>query len=288
MVGLIINTKIVLLLVAVLAIGLFALPSAVAMFGGQHEWYDLGAGENQVPCEKCHADIYDEMNSMPAGVGAPHRTYPCTHCHRTYGFGGDNYVYADGSGSGSQPGQEAHAASTVECMECHDLNLYKASHVDHHKHDPTYTCGGSGYPEGSRNCHDPPRQGQNIAQIRAGGFGLTSNQTPVSWPEDTGEKAAHRAFVMDSINNSDLMEGANEACITCHTHVAIDINWTHAYKMSLDADGSSGGDWIVENFITEGTYNVTTYGNMSGETRGVTDPVIEIDPEPIGYIPENP
>ncbi|MDY6959612.1 MAG: hypothetical protein SVK08_10705, partial [Halobacteriota archaeon] len=88
--------------------------------------------------------------------------------------------------------------------------------------------------------------------------------------------------------NSDLMEGANEACITCHTHVAIDINWTHAYKMSLDADGSSGGDWVVDNFITEGTYNVTTYGNMSGETTGVTDPVIEIDPEPIGYIPENP
>ena len=278
------NSKIVLLLVAVLAIGLFALPSTIAMFGGQHNWYDLGDDGNQVPCEKCHADIYDEMDNYYM----PHRTYQCSHCHRTYGFGGDNYIYADGSGDGSQPGQEAHAASTVECMECHDLNWYKRPPVDHHMNDPAYaTCGWGGYPEGPRNCHAPPRTGWNINQIRAGGFGLTSNQTPVSWPEDTGEKAAHRAFVMDSINNSDLMEGANEACITCHTHTAIDINWTHAYKMSLDADGSSG-DWTVENFETEGTYNVTTYGNMSGETTGVTDPVIGIDPEPVGYESENP
>ena len=259
-------------MIAVIGIGIFALPGTIAMFGGQHNWYDLGPAGNDVPCEKCHADIYDEMNNYYM----PHRTYPCSHCHRTYGFGGDNYVYADGTGSGSQPGQEAHAASTVECMECHDLNWYKAPPVDHHMSDPAYaTCGWGGYPEGPRNCHALPRTGWNIDQIRAGGFGITSNQTPVSWSGDTGNASAHRQFVLDSINNS-LMDGSNEACITCHTHTAIDINWTHKYKMYLDADGSNG-DWVVENFKAEGTYNVTTYGNMSGEITGVTDPEVKWD-----------
>lgn len=72
------------------------------------------------------------------------------------------------------------------------------------------------------------------------------------------------------------MERVNEACIACHTHVAIDINWTHKYKMYLEVDGSSG-DWTVDSFITEGTYNVTTYGNMSGENVGAMDPVVKWD-----------
>ena len=275
--------KIVLIMLAVFAIGIFASPSTIAMFGGQHNWYDLGPDGNDVPCEKCHADIYDEMNQYYS----PHRTYQCSHCHRIYGFGGENYVYAKGDNSGSWPGQEAHAASTVECMECHDLNWYKRPPVEHHMNDPAYaTCGWGGPPEGPRNCHAPPRTGWNIDQIRAGGFGITSNQAPVAWSSDTGNTSAHRPFVLDAINST-LMDGTNEACITCHTHTAIDINWSHKYKMSLAADGSSG-DWVVENFIAEGTYNVTTYGNMSGGTTGVTTPDIMIEPEPEGYDPDNP
>ena len=54
---------------AVIAIGLFALPGTVAMFGGQHDWYDLNPDGNDVSCEKCHADIYAEMNSMPYVFG---------------------------------------------------------------------------------------------------------------------------------------------------------------------------------------------------------------------------
>jgi len=29
--------------IAVIAIGIFALPSTVSLFSGQHSWYDLGA-----------------------------------------------------------------------------------------------------------------------------------------------------------------------------------------------------------------------------------------------------
>ena len=66
------SQKIVLLAVAIVAIGIFALPSTVSLFSGQHSWYDLSesvggtSGANNVPCVKCHADIADEMISTGA------------------------------------------------------------------------------------------------------------------------------------------------------------------------------------------------------------------------------
>ena len=155
-------------------------------------------------------------------------------------------------------------------MECHGGNWGAYGGTNAHYQQPEYaTC---------VDCHPPLPYGS----IDAGGFGLTPDI------EDTGSAAAHMAFVNDSIYNSDLMEDANEACITCHTHVAIDIDWTHAYKMRLSAVQDANGDWTCEDFITEGTYNVTTYGNMSGGTTGATDPEVTISPTPPGYDPTNP
>jgi len=57
-----------LLAVAVVATGIFALPSTVSLFRGQHSWYELSADGNNVPCEKCHAGICDEMASTGAHV----------------------------------------------------------------------------------------------------------------------------------------------------------------------------------------------------------------------------
>jgi len=118
------SNRIVLLAVAVVAIGIFALPSTISLLSGQHSWYYLGvsiegaSGRNNVPCEKCHADIADEMISTGA-----HSDLTCAMCHRTLFT---DYTYARGHyniGSTEYditPGQEAHAASTVECMDCHD------------------------------------------------------------------------------------------------------------------------------------------------------------------------
>ena len=55
---------------------------------------------------------------------------------------------------------------------------------------------------------------ENINSVRmypaGGGFGLTTGTA------DTGNMAVHKTFVM----NSD-MEDANEACIACHTGIAV-------------------------------------------------------------------
>jgi hypothetical protein len=153
---------IALLAVAIVAIGIFALPSSVSLFSGQHTWYDLSGDGNDVPCEKCHAEIKDEMISIDNGV---HETVKC---------------------------------------------------------------------EGAP---------------RAGGFGLTEDAA------DTGEKAAHLPFVDDSIDDP-LMKGANEACISCHTRIGVEITWTKNENLEFDATEDGYGIWAISAFAAGGS-NVT-------------------------------
>ncbi len=67
-----------LLAIAVIATGTFTLPSTVSLFTGQHVWYNLNDEGNDVPCEKCHADVADEL-----GNSGPHVNMECWYCHRT-------------------------------------------------------------------------------------------------------------------------------------------------------------------------------------------------------------
>ena len=236
------SKKIVLMAVAVVAIGIFALPSTVSLFSGQHSWYDLGksvdgaSGRNNVPCEKCHAEIGDEMISSDNGA---HTDLTCAMCHRTPFTG---YTYALGhytiGSTGYDPtlGQEAHAASTVECMDCHDAAGDKGTG---HWSDREYVgrCG---------DCH---KGGYGADFIGAGGFNLTSPSY------DTGTKAAHMQFVLDAIDEP-LMDGANEACIACHTRVGVNITWTKNEYLEFTAVEDGAGDWTIPSFAAGGE-NVT-------------------------------
>jgi hypothetical protein len=214
---------IVLLAVAIVAIGIFALPSSVSLFSGQHTWYDLSGDGNDVPCEKCHAEIKDEMISIDNGV---HETVKCEGCHRTdarvgYALDDEGAVY---------PGQGAHAASTQECMICHGGGNFTHEYI---------SCSGT-----SSACHGVP-----FIAPRAGGFGLTEDAA------DTGEKAAHLPFVDDSIDDP-LMKGANEACISCHTRIGVEITWTKNENLEFDATEDGYGIWAISAFAAGGS-NVT-------------------------------
>ena len=250
---------IMLLMIATLAIGIFALPSTVALFSGQHSWYDLSAAPNDVPCEKCHGDIADEMIDSDNGA---HRYLTCAMCHRTI-F--SDYTYASGEGTGSSPGKEAHAASTVECMDCHGI-YQDVGTIWNHYSDPEYAgecfrChGGSGWYRGE--FITIPSRGY-LDFISAGGFGIEDPANPGhnTTDTDTGEKAAHRKFVLDAMNES-LMEGANEACIGCHTRVGVNISWTKNVVMEFTASEGADGTWTIPDFSAAGS-NVTesTYQN---------------------------
>jgi len=79
--------------------------------------------------------------------------------------------------------------------------------------------------------------GNRATSLSAGGFNLTGMS------DDTGATEAHNAWVKtdDGVNRFGGPNGFanNGACIGCHTHVAIDINFKKGYKLAFDATESA-------------------------------------------------
>ena len=278
--------RLLLLAIAIVAVGVFALPSTVSLFSGQHRWYDISPNKNQIPCKKCHADVYEEMMSMEplskklAGKSSSPHSYMdenCELCHRTcfnmsYNPSTGKYepssgfIYASGTGTGSVSGVEAHAASTIECMDCHGISTDSGggswNHYGYEEYNGRcYLChgGSEGWYRGEYFTF--PFRGY-LDFISAGGFGFGTTGT------DTGEHAAHKAFVLDSINDT-KMEGSNEACIACHTSIPVKIRWTHGRSLEFNASYDKGlvlppTHFNTSKYEANGTVNVTSYGNCTG------------------------
>jgi len=241
--------------IAVASVGMFALPSTVSLFSGQHDWYDIGDTGDKLPCIKCHADVYEEYLQTDAHYTLGNNTDPnaaCYACHRanksiTYAQGGTASGDGEG-GSTATAGQQAHAASTVACMLCHQYSASSASNY-------------------SVNTSQGPF---------AGGFSQAVNSTSVYDyvnPSITGSgsRAAHDEFVKGAItgtmSGTNNMEDANEACIACHTHVPVKINWTHAYSLEFNAtygESLPPTHFTVGNWSVNGTSVNTSYGNATG------------------------
>jgi hypothetical protein len=195
------------LMIAVMAIGIVVLPQTIAMFAGQHNWYDTVQAGNQVPCIKCHADIFQEISQgASSSVNGLHRTQVgdntgCDACHVTTAP-----VTQEGLMQG--PGGQFHAAAAPACLDCH-----------------SGTGGG----------------GRSAIEIV------------------NGTEEVHKAFVNQSVI-AKFLKGANEACISCHTHIGVNITWQKATTIEFTAsetvlpDGSHS--WTVDNFNTSGV-NIT-------------------------------
>ena len=140
--------QVLILAIAIIAIGLFILPSTLSMFVGQHTWYSVKNPDDMVTlCEKCHAPEVAEWKTNIATGGA-HATfednYPdvsgCSICHQInetilnaydlnittltgYGFedytqfGFDNTTNATSFAWRNQT--TPHAAIKVGCADCH-------------------------------------------------------------------------------------------------------------------------------------------------------------------------
>ena len=222
--------KMILLLMIVLSLGIVALPASMSLFAGQHTWYNLGAEGNQVPCVKCHADVADELDA--GQPPSPHKKLivddindACEACHRSNLTG---YTYASGDTSGATPGKEAHAASTVACMECHEYG-----------HDE--------YP------YDYPW---------AGGF---DNMTNSSFNYDSGDpsigtNASHHAFIQGAITEGSLLEDSSEACVACHTTTNVTIHFNVTTGMTIEVNNTiisdSSACWNMTSVAPSG---YTTY-----------------------------
>ncbi len=253
--------------ISLLAAGFIFLPQVVGLFAGQHYWYDLEGEQNilssDIGCEKCHADVAEEMNSHvgPHTGETGYGRMECAQCHRvklgTYQFaaiGNDSKVF---------PGGYAHAAATVACMDCHQ-------YVTKNEFD-TYTVGENhaAYKKGKNDywfqkCERCHGKGGGKQIPPAGGFGLTNGTG------DSGSSAAHMNFIISSVNNS-LLKEENEACIGCHTAAPVKINWSHASDLEFEVvfGEFKTSKWNVTGWRANGTTNVTIWGNTSG--GGTTD-----------------
>jgi hypothetical protein len=249
------SSILLLMLIAVIAVGTFALPSSVSLFTGQHTWYNIS--NKELPCIKCHADIYDEYMMTGAHGTLSGGSYndpgdnpngACYACHRVvYSWRenttGGNITYASGAGTGSTPGKEAHAATTVACMACHEFgNVYGGP-----------AAGG----------FEDPYARLGIANDPVSGMNFTYNDST-----HPGGHAAHQGFIEGSINNT-KMEDANEACIACHTAIPVKITWTHAYNLEFNATYNASlslppTHFDTSNYTANGSIVVTSYGNGTG------------------------
>lgn len=215
-----------LLVIAVVAIGIIVLPQTVAMFAGQHDWYDTTQIGNQVPCEKCHSDISAEL-SMPGKTNLVHKVMGCDQCH----------VTAAPNSEGAIQGVNFHAAATAACIDCHNATLLYGTF----QHGPAVGA------VGCLTCHKNP-------QSFPGNFSATAI---LNGPEEV-----HKAFA-NQANDAKLLKGANEACISCHTHIRVNATWQRATSMEFSATETViGGDrsWIIGNFSGTGSNITTTSG----------------------------
>lgn len=384
-------------LVALIGIGIFALPSTIALFTGQHSFYNIDATGNQVPCVKCHGDVKAELGSnyVAAASPGPHAGFKCEYCHRAesgYSAGDDAYakiMYKDSSGAETlalvttlqnfergnfpkrinvpaggvtvdtwetactgtcvfawdgvtpfvnvtayssydrkydgklstapavgwynysqtsekatsmvstaafnaraatftgttttesvaaagarevTPGTRYHAASLVSCMECHGGELARG--VQGYTINTSKPYNHATFVTGTvcADCHYGTAPGNNFeVNLEAGGFGLTG------YANDTGEAEAHNEFVKSTatavgggyiLRSSDEWGGygaSNIACVACHTHVAVDINFQKKYKVKFDANATGTGTWDVGKYTAEGVVNITIFGNSEGD-----------------------
>jgi hypothetical protein len=246
------NRKVLLLSVAVLAIGLFALPSTMSLFAGQHTWVDL----NQFKCQKCHQDIYDELqNSAYHGGFEASYGNACARCHTAPNDTNFNKSGANlskqawityKSKSTAITGQvnfTAHAAITVECLACHGTgNLTAGSNSplnlmsDTEAHQKFYFASVSNKAVGD----------VNYSSLKAAGIITGAPQ----WYTTTGNQTVIQ------------LKGTNAACIGCHTHATVNITWNRAIGYEMNANVTNAG-WDV-NFTGVSSSTNTTHTSGDG------------------------
>ncbi|MBA1342486.1 MAG: hypothetical protein C5S52_02690 [ANME-2 cluster archaeon] len=221
----------ILLSVAVLAIGLFVLPQTMAMFVGQHTWFSVRTAENEYDmCEKCHINEVAEWNANNDEGGA-HSRYVAEYgegcfCHQINTTRLEEYHLTDANSNISEFGFEIwsemdtlndsanwawrptttpHAAVIVDCVDCH----YNES--------------------------------QQIANTNS----------------------AHYAF-WNQTKNAENTDN-NTACMACHTHTHLNITWVRLSGINIvanhtDATALPYDAWDINVTINETLdYNTTAF-----------------------------
>ncbi len=146
------NSKILLLSIAVISVGLFAMPSTLSLFAGQHTFDKAG---NTTICAKCHSDVLSEITNSQYHKSLIGSNSECKGCHTSdrinatlipKGNQTSNWTVASYVGLDIANGKfivanastangttinvgSVHAAVTIECVWCHSaVNLTNDAH----------------------------------------------------------------------------------------------------------------------------------------------------------------
>ena len=218
------TNRLILIGLCIAAVGLIALPQTLALFAGQHTFYEVSRDPQNlgVPCAKCHGDVYSELSGSDV-----HSSVRCEDCHVIA------LMYKGAKVGGNE---DIHAAATPACLDCHDGKLGKDQW---HSFTENFT-------SHCVDCHGSPVT-YNI-----------DNATSILY----GANESHKKFAFDA-SNATLLKGANEACVGCHTHVNVDSVWQKPTNLSFKASVSSEGVWNVTDFAAGGMKETNVTGNGS-------------------------
>ncbi len=195
------NSKILLLTIAVISVGLFAMPTTLSLFAGQHTFDKAG---NNTICVKCHSDIQTEIQA-----GTYHRTLlndtsgDCKGCHTSsyingtlipkgnnsgngtnvnvgLNISGGIFTMANGTNITSYGAGQVHAAVTVECKACHTAVDFTNDAHKSFADNTTTQIWFKGANEACVGCHTKANVG--FTWTRKGGYNYTydfANETGV-------------------------------------------------------------------------------------------------------------
>jgi nitrate/TMAO reductase-like tetraheme cytochrome c subunit len=113
-------SKLTILMIAVIAIGIFALPAAFSVNTGQHTFRQINPDAPADFCNQCHVagdsvttELAASQNGIYNGPMKIHSSLNCGNCHElTQGYGT--------SFPGSGITKTEHAAIIPSCLKCHD------------------------------------------------------------------------------------------------------------------------------------------------------------------------
>jgi hypothetical protein len=210
------NQKITVLTIAIIAIGVFALPNTLALFSGQHTFDKPG---NTTICAKCHSDVISEIQA-----GSYHKSLiptsgsntECKGCHTTSTIGSNLIPLGNGTGNASGSynvgfnistgnftrangsnitGYGAHAAITVECASCHyAVNFTDDAHRSFSDNSTSQTWL-KGANEICVGCHTKTRV--EMTWARKGGYNYSYD-----FMNSTGTFSFNNTFVNVTTNNT--------------------------------------------------------------------------------------
>ena len=184
----------ILLVIAFISAMVAMIQQSPSLLVNQHTFVNINTDANDINCTSCHPQVADELSKSQI-----HSNFACEECHRikqtAYGV---TITYAERNSNSRTIGEEAHAAYTPRCLDCHGNNGIYVNY-----------------------------QGVTKTAPIARAF----NTTPI--PDYT----AHKNFV-EWANQSNLCVRENEACLACHTNFSVKITYKYFWNINYTKDSS--------------------------------------------------